>query len=533
MIAMASTIDQSGLQGKIRDQPICPDLELVLRRAADEAGLDTVLVTSGGQPGTSGRRTGSTRHDGGRAADLKLRKNGQILQFSDDAADPAIAEFVRAAAAHGAIGLGAGVNYMGPETLHIGFGLSSDDHRRLTWGAEGRAEHSPAWLAAAAKKGWAQRGETPVETSPRVSTSGVSAAALQLLDFIGALEAGPGPSGFDRIFGRHQPLMARKLTAMSLDEVLAFQGQMLRGGSPSTAVGRYQFLQKTLLGLKNRMGLNGATLFSSNLQDQLGNQLLLERGLPAFLQRRASLEQFGLALAQEWASLPVLRDVNTKSGVKRRGQSYYESGLNHALVGADRFEARLNDVLTTAQMVGQQAGKGIPMPPAVPVGSTPVSLPNSDVSKPWYLSKGVIGSLVAIALPIISLFFPLAKLANPTDITDWIFKLGPAVGGVIALIGRLQARQPIGGTSAAQEAAQQQLPPSPDASILSLPFINVIEQLPAIVAGLQQLHSATGILGSSIGNPSLADAKGVLLAGLSDEASGDRSDAGLLNGGQN
>lgn len=130
LIAMVSSIDQTGLRGKIRDKPIAQELELVLRRAADSAGVDTVFITSGGQPGTSGKRTGSTRHDGGRAADLQLIKDGRPLTFTDETADPIIEAFVTSAAANGAIGISAGIEYMGPHTLHVGvWKVASGSHK--------------------------------------------------------------------------------------------------------------------------------------------------------------------------------------------------------------------------------------------------------------------------------------------------------------------------------------------------------------------------------------------------------------------
>ncbi len=148
------TIDQSLLKGKIRDRPISKELELVLTRAGNAAGIDKIFVTSGGQPGTAGKSTGSTRHNGGRAADLRLVAGGKRLTFSDSAADPLVARFVTAAAAHGASGIGAGVNYMGAETLHVGFGRTISDAQKLVWGAGGHAKNAPQWLRDAAKEGW-------------------------------------------------------------------------------------------------------------------------------------------------------------------------------------------------------------------------------------------------------------------------------------------------------------------------------------------------------------------------------------------
>jgi hypothetical protein len=140
----------------IRNQPIATELRTVLERAANDAGVDSVHITSGGQPalGEGTRRTGSTRHDRGRAADLQLVVGGRTLTFTDNRADPIIAAFVTASAAHGATGIGAGVGYMGNRTIHVGFGTSVRDRRELTWGAGGRSATAPQWLRDAAQAGW-------------------------------------------------------------------------------------------------------------------------------------------------------------------------------------------------------------------------------------------------------------------------------------------------------------------------------------------------------------------------------------------
>jgi hypothetical protein len=78
-----ATIDESELTAaKIRDMPISAALRRVLLTAAHEAGVDIVRITSGGQPGSRGQRTGSNRHDGGNAADLELVARGRTLDFT-------------------------------------------------------------------------------------------------------------------------------------------------------------------------------------------------------------------------------------------------------------------------------------------------------------------------------------------------------------------------------------------------------------------------------------------------------------------
>lgn len=147
-------IDQSGLSGKIRNKPISRELENLLRRSAIAAGIDKVMITSGSQPGTTGRTTGSTRHNYGRAADLKLYVGGNKLEFSDSTAPIKVKKFVTACAANGALGIGAGVEYMGKATLHIGYGKDKLDNRKIVWGANGRSKNAPNWLRKSASEGW-------------------------------------------------------------------------------------------------------------------------------------------------------------------------------------------------------------------------------------------------------------------------------------------------------------------------------------------------------------------------------------------
>jgi hypothetical protein len=127
--------------------PIDDNLRQLLIRAADAVRIDTVIVTSGGQPATGPNRTGSHRHDNGNAADLQLWKANRTLDFENQSDRPIVAAFVTAAAAHGATGIGAGVDYMGPKTLHIGFGS------KAAWGAGGKTANAPGWLVAAFNEG--------------------------------------------------------------------------------------------------------------------------------------------------------------------------------------------------------------------------------------------------------------------------------------------------------------------------------------------------------------------------------------------
>lgn len=176
----------------IRNRPISGELKDVLDAAAQAAGIDTVRITSGGQDdlGKGTRRTGSTRHDSGRAADLQLVVNGTTLTFTDQAAPPAVIAFVTAAANAGATGIGAGVTYMGNRTIHVGFGTSPADTTRLTWGAGGRSATAPQWLRKAAQAGWA----APAAPGASASTVDAPGRYVVLARSGLRLRGGPGTS---------------------------------------------------------------------------------------------------------------------------------------------------------------------------------------------------------------------------------------------------------------------------------------------------------------------------------------------------
>lgn len=122
-------------QAATRRLPIQDNLKQQLQFAAEKTGV-SVEIGSGGQAaiGTGGPRTGSTRHDLGGAADLKLYQTdpttGQkrLLNMNNPDDAQKMEAFTRESVRAGATGVGAGNGYMGPSTLHIGGGS------KASWG---------------------------------------------------------------------------------------------------------------------------------------------------------------------------------------------------------------------------------------------------------------------------------------------------------------------------------------------------------------------------------------------------------------
>jgi hypothetical protein len=143
------------LQGKvagIRKLAIQPDLRAQLEAAAASTDLGVEIFSGGQHKHGHGPRTGSTRHDEGGAADLKLRdpKTGRILDMLVPEDQRRMAAFTQAAVAEGATGVGAGLGYMGPSSIHVGGG------KPAAWGGV-RGEAAPDWLAGAHQRGLTER----------------------------------------------------------------------------------------------------------------------------------------------------------------------------------------------------------------------------------------------------------------------------------------------------------------------------------------------------------------------------------------
>lgn len=78
-------------------------------------------------------------------------------------------------------------------------------------------------------------------------------------------------------------------------------------------------------------------------------------------------------------------------------------------------------------------------------------LVNATNQEPWYQSRVMWGSIVAIAAPIIAPVFGYlvgetvtVSADEQAQIASWLALVGSAVGGLIAIYGRFVAKKPIG-----------------------------------------------------------------------------------------
>lgn len=139
---------EPGFQRKTRNKPIIPQLMNILQQAAAATNVDLV-ITSGGQDakGTpDGRRTGSSRHDRGRAADFKIISSGRVIDSNKASDIPLLEAFVKSLKSFGIRSVGMGPGYMGGNVMHADI---SSPEVATVWGRGTIRATAPTWLVRA------------------------------------------------------------------------------------------------------------------------------------------------------------------------------------------------------------------------------------------------------------------------------------------------------------------------------------------------------------------------------------------------
>ena len=151
-----------------------------------------------------------------------------------------------------------------------------------------------------------------------------------ILDLIARAEA--GAAGYDavQLSARRKP--PRKPTAMTLAEIddwtRATPGQ-------HHAIGRYQFIPKTLRRLTKIIGAPAQARFTPELQDQLAHVLLREAGYAKLKLGTIDRVTFMRNLAKIWAGLPT-----------PSGRSHYHGHAgNRATITWEEFDAAMARIL--------------------------------------------------------------------------------------------------------------------------------------------------------------------------------------------
>lgn len=179
------------------------------------------------------------------------------------------------------------------------------------------------------KKAWENRLASQMDLELTVSKE--RDAFGSLMDNLMGAESGGNYNAFHGN-GNNQSI---RFTDMTVGEVLEWQksGQWKRLGAGSSAVGKYQFIEKTLEQTVRESGIDPNTRFTPAVQDKLIQyRLFKHRGLQDYLDGKISVEQaLDRGLALEFAGLK-----------KTDGRGAYDGdGLNKAGLSARKSVAAL------------------------------------------------------------------------------------------------------------------------------------------------------------------------------------------------
>lgn len=140
-----------------------------------------------------------------------------------------------------------------------------------------------------------------------------------LLDMIAEGEARGGAfgtSGYDAIYSGAKVKPGKDISKMTVGEVKAYQQQLIKAGSKSTAVGRYQFIHnKGAFGkMAAEAGIKDTDMFDAATQDKLAVHYL---GGEKALNKMIENKEYGKLTnksAQQWASMKNTRGVGNYDG---------------------------------------------------------------------------------------------------------------------------------------------------------------------------------------------------------------------------
>lgn len=164
------------------------------------------------------------------------------------------------------------------------------------------------------------------DAGPTVARHALAGAA-GLKRLIAQAEA--GAAGYDAVQLGARIRPGKPPTQMTLAEIFAWIDET--PGQPH-AIGRYQFIPKTLDMLVRRLGVPRAARFSPQLQDRLAYLLLEDAGIEDFKSGQMRQVAFMNNLAKIWAGLP-----------NSSGRSHYHGYAgNKAVISWAEFEAEID-----------------------------------------------------------------------------------------------------------------------------------------------------------------------------------------------
>lgn len=156
----------------------------------------------------------------------------------------------------------------------------------------------------------------------------------KLMNFIKKLESKGGK--YDIVNGGSEPLINGKpLSESTLEEVLTAQlkGKGQWKNAASTAAGAYQVMPGTLEASAKRLGLDiKTTIYSKEIQELIGMDLLENRGLSAHMSGEKDRANFMKEIASEWASLPMDESGKARWGHLANNPKFVPQNVTRELI---------------------------------------------------------------------------------------------------------------------------------------------------------------------------------------------------------
>ncbi len=175
---------------------------------------------------------------------------------------------------------------------------------------------------------------TPAPSIPKaIPFDAQRPAVAALRDLIAKVEA--GSKQYDAVVWSAKIKTPKPPTRMTIAEIYKWIDDT---PGQNHAIGRYQFIPKTLRGLVKKLGLPETTKFSPVIQDRLANVLLEEAGYSQFHAGALPRKAFMNNLSRIWAGLP-----------NSTGKSHY-AGIagNKAGMSWARFQTEMNRIFPVA-----------------------------------------------------------------------------------------------------------------------------------------------------------------------------------------
>ena len=166
------------------------------------------------------------------------------------------------------------------------------------------------------------------------------------MELLGYIE---GPDGYDEITGFTKREPIKPISQMTINEVLDYQRMLRQHNTKSSAVGRYQYVYKTLEYVTRAYDIDRNQLFDAKMQDSLAR---IEMERCGFYDPHMKTSELGDCLAHVWAALPLL------TGPKRGQSRYRATGINAAKTTPEIFEAILNNRFYTREFMRKNKSDG-------------------------------------------------------------------------------------------------------------------------------------------------------------------------------